>query len=291
MKNRLLSLLLTAAVLLTLVPMAALADTSCAHDDPGDPCGVRSAQAYTTAHDSDSHHDDHEDHDDHEAHEDHEDACTTHSWDAGCLTTKMTDTCDGHVTYTCSACGQTKDVTLPAGGSPFVDVQDSSQYYYSHVLSCFDSGIVCGTSDFEFSPGETCTRAQLVTFLYRLAGKPTVDSSDNPFQDVKAGAYYYDAVLWGYQNEIVYGTSADEFSPDATVTRAQTVTFLYRYAGKPAHNAEKCPFTDVPDTYYTDAVLWGCQNGIVYGTDSTTFSPNAGCTRAQAVTFLCRCKS
>ena len=93
--------------------------------------------------------------------------CTTHTWNTGSLTTKMTDTQDGLVTYTCTRCGETKGVTLPAGGSPFVDVQDSSQYYYKPVLWGADNGIVYGTSDFEFSPSATCTRAQVVTFLYR----------------------------------------------------------------------------------------------------------------------------
>ena len=127
----------------------------------------------------------------------------------------------------------------------------------------------------------------MVTFLWRAAGSPKVENAKNPFTDVKADAYYYDAVLWAVENGITSGTSATTFAPDATVTRAQTVTFLYRAAGSPA--ASGSSFSDVSsDAYYANAVAWAVEKGITTGTSEGKFSPNANCTRAQIVTFLYR---
>ena len=126
----------------------------------------------------------------------------------------------------------------------------------------------------------------MVTFLWRAAGSPKV-SGTNPFSDVSADAYYYDAVLWAVEKGITSGTSATTFAPDATVTRGQTVTFLYRAAGSPA--ASGSGFSDVSsDAYYADAVAWAVQQNITTGTGNGKFSPNADCTRAQIVTFLYR---
>ena len=112
--------------------------------------------------------------------------------------------------------------------------------------------------------------------------------TDNPFTDVSADAYYYKAVLWAVEQGVTFGTTATTFSPDATVTRAQTVTFLWRAAESPKSSAEN-PFVDVAaDAYYADAVLWAAQQGITSGTSATTFNPSNDCTRAQIVTFLWR---
>ena len=171
----------------------------------------------------------------------------------------------------------------------FDDVQDSAQYYYKPVYWAVEQGITTGTSTTKFSPNAGCTRAQVVTFLWRAAGKPAPTETTNPFKDVAKGQYYYDAVLWAVEKEITNGTSKDTFDPEKTCTRAQIVTFLWRYAGKPAPTKTSNPFIDVPaGQYYTDAVLWAVEKEITNGTSANKFSPNDTCTRAQIVTFLYR---
>ena len=171
-------------------------------------------------------------------------------------------------------------------GFYFIDVPESA-YYYDAVYWAVDEGITNGTTATTFSPNNACTRAQMVTFLWRAAGEPEPETTVNPFTDVAAGAYYYDAVLWAVEQGITNGTTATTFSPDATVTRAQTVTFLWRSAGSPA--ATGSSFADVAsDAYYAGAVAWAVSEGITNGTTATTFSPGSSCTRAQIVTFLYR---
>ena len=173
--------------------------------------------------------------------------------------------------------------------NPFVDVKEGA-YYYDAVLWAVEQKITSGTSATTFSPDASCTRAQMVTFLWRAAGSPKVENGKNPFTDVKADAYYYDAVLWAVEKGVTSGTSATTFSPDATVTRGQTVTFLYRNAGSPEVSGTM-PFTDVEaDAYYAKAVRWAVQQKITTGTSETTFSPMSDCTRGQIVTFLYRAK-
>ena len=131
----------------------------------------------------------------------------------------------------------------------------------------------------------------MVTFLWRAAGKPEPAGKDNPFTDVKAGAYYYDAVLWAVEKGITTGTSATTFRPDATCTRGQIVTFLWRSNDQPEPTKTDNPFTDVKaDQYYYKAVLWAVEKGITKGTGDTRFSPDSTCTRGQIVTFLYRDK-
>ena len=173
--------------------------------------------------------------------------------------------------------------------NPFVDVKEGA-YYYDAVLWAVEQKITSGTSATTFSPDASCTRAQMVTFLWRAAGSPKVEDGKNPFTDVQADAYYYDAVLWAVEKGVTSGTSATTFSPDATVTRGQTVTFLYRNAGSPEVSGTM-PFTDMEaDAYYAKAVQWAVQQKITTGTSETTFSPMSDCTRGQIVTFLYRAK-
>lgn len=170
---------------------------------------------------------------------------------------------------------------------PFYDVPKSA-YYYSAVNWAVEQGITSGTSNTAFSPNASCTRAQIVTFLWRANGSPAPTSNSNPFVDVSTDSYYYDAVLWAVEKGITSGTSDTTFSPNASCTRAQAATFLWRAAGSPAAS-ENNPFTDVASgAYYTNAVLWAAQNGVTSGTSATTFAPNVVCTRAQIVTFLYR---
>ena len=169
----------------------------------------------------------------------------------------------------------------------FRDVEQSD-YYYDAVQWAVEKGITEGTSANTFSPNASCTRAQMVTFLWRAAGSPASKSTTNPFKDISSSDYYYDAVLWAVENGITTGTGADTFAPNTTVTRGQTVTFLYRAAGSPEGNGNSS-FLDVnKNDYYNSAVLWAAQNGITTGTGDGGFSPGADCTRAQIVTLLFR---
>ena len=184
-------------------------------------------------------------------------------------------------------------IFMKANGNPqtgvFVDVATGS-YYEDAVDWAVENGITKGTDDTHFSPDGICTRAQAVTFLWRTAGSPKPETRAMPFTDVPVGSYYYDAVLWAVENGITKGTSDMTFSPDATCSRAQIVTFLWRYEKSPAAGTAN-PFADVKSTaYYAGAVLWAVKEDITKGTTNTTFSPNADCTRAQIVTFLWRCK-
>lgn len=172
--------------------------------------------------------------------------------------------------------------------NPFNDVSRDA-YYYNPVLWAVEAGITQGTGERSFSPDNNCSRAQVVTFLWRAAGEPEPMRFDNPFADVAQDAYYYTAVLWAIENGITTGMDETTFAPDAPCTRAQVAAFLWRAAGEPEAAAADTPFADVAeDAYYYHAVLWAVENGITTGTTETTFSPDAVCTRAQIVTFLYR---
>ncbi|MDO4173338.1 MAG: S-layer homology domain-containing protein [Eubacteriales bacterium] len=167
----------------------------------------------------------------------------------------------------------------------FADVAQG-KYYSNAVQWAVKNGITSGTTTMTFSPSTGCTRAQAVTFLWNAAGKPIVSGVSNPFKDVKSDAYYYNAVLWAKSKGITSGTSATTFSPSATCTRAQIVTFLWNQEGKVVTTGSSA-FKDVKTgAYYEDAVNWAVKNRITSGTSATTFSPSATCTRGQIVTFL-----
>ena len=168
----------------------------------------------------------------------------------------------------------------------FVDVK-TGDYFYDAVLWAVEKGITNGTSAETFSPEDPCTRAQIVTFLWRAAGSPEVNYAMD-LSDVAGDAYYAEAVRWALSEGITTGTSADQFSPDATCTREQAVTFLYRAAGSPAVSGESA-FEDVgADAYYARAVAWAAQNGVTNGISQALFGTGSDCTRAQIVTFLYR---
>ncbi len=176
----------------------------------------------------------------------------------------------------------------------FSDVtnDENSKWYYNSVDWATRNGITNGTSETTFSPDLGCTRAQLVTFLWRAAGEPHAKSAENPFTDVSADQYYYEAVLWAVEKGITDGMTKTTFEPDRTCSRGQIVTFLWRAAGKPAYKSTSCPFTDVEaGLYYHDAVLWAVEQDITRGMTETTYEPDLTCTRAQGVTFLYRASS
>ena len=200
----------------------------------------------------------------------------------------LSDKGDGKYTFTMPDGKVSVDALFSkiAASVSFRDV-NQSDYYYDAVQWAVEKGITEGTSATTFSPGASCTRAQMVAFLYRAAGSPAPKSTVNPFTDVSANDYYYNAVLWAVENGITTGVSADRFAPGATVSRAQTVMFLYRANGSPAANG--AGFSDVAaDEYYANAVAWAVRSGITIGTGNGKFAPNAPCTRGQIVTFLYR---
>ena len=167
----------------------------------------------------------------------------------------------------------------------FYDVPNGA-YFYEAVKWAVDKGITNGLSDTMFGPYESCTRAQIVTFLWRAAGSPEPKTASS-FTDVPANAYYAKAVAWAVENGITNGMTATMFAPDATCTRGQSVTFLYRALKGTASGSAN--FTDVKsDAFYADAINWAVANNVTNGTSNTTFSPNADCTRAEIVTFLYR---
>ena len=170
--------------------------------------------------------------------------------------------------------------------SPFDDVSTDA-YYYKAVQWAQEKGVTDGISSNLFGPKQPCTRSQIVTFLWRAAGSPEPKGTAAGMTDVVPGSYYAKAVAWAVENGITTGTAEGTFSPDATCTRAQAVTFLARAQNATATG--KTAFSDVPaDSYFADAVAWAQANGVTTGTSETTFSPDNDCTRAQIVTFLYR---
>ena len=190
-----------------------------------------------------------------------------------------------YVNGVCSRCGKKESAQ-----NPFGDVKEKD-YFYAPVMWAVshEPQITAGTSKTRFSPSEDCTRAQVVTFLWRAAGAPEPKTATNPFQDVREKDYFYKAVLWAVENGITSGTSKTKFSPNESCTRAQVVTFLWRAAAAPEPKTTNNPFNDVKaDAYYYKAVLWAVEQGITQGTSKTKFSPEDTCTRGQIVTFLYR---
>ncbi|MBE6932859.1 MAG: hypothetical protein E7464_05735 [Ruminococcaceae bacterium] len=214
-----------------------------------------------------------------------------HSFGEWEVVTPATGTSEGEELRECSGCGLEERRATEKLTHSFVDVP-AGAFYENPVLWAVAKGITSGTSDGStFSPNMICTRAQVVTFLWRAAGSPEPISTANPFTDIVEGSYYYKAVLWAVENEITSGTgNGTTFSPDMECTRAQVATFLWRTAGKPAAESSTHPFRDIlAGSYYYDAVLWAVEAGVTNGTgDGSTFSPDKSCTRAEIVTFLHR---
>ena len=176
----------------------------------------------------------------------------------------------------------------PAPSSPFIDIAPGA-YYEKAVAWAVDNGITNGTTATTFSPDNACNRGQIVVFLWRMAGKPIAKDRNNPFTDVQEGSFCYEAVLWAAEQGITTGKTTTTFCPTENCNRGQIVTFLWRYAGKPAPKNQTRQFTDVAANSFCDqAVMWAVENGITNGKTATTFDPTGKCTRAQAVTFLWR---
>ena len=222
--------------------------------------------------------------------------------------TKPTCTEKSYTTYTCSVCGDSYKGSYTdalghsyANGSctrcgakdpnykpsvSFIDVPETA-YYYKSVQWAVANGITEGVGGNRFDPNGQCTRGQVVTFLWRAAGKPTV-SANVSFSDVQPGAFYYEAVKWAVANGITTGVGGNRFAPNDSCTRGQVVTFLHRAENSPSASTVSS-FTDVPsDAFYYNAVNWAVENGITSGVGNNRFAPNDTCTRGQVVTFLYR---
>ncbi|MBR3562105.1 MAG: S-layer homology domain-containing protein [Oscillospiraceae bacterium] len=170
---------------------------------------------------------------------------------------------------------------------PFVDVA-ADAYYTEAVAWAYANDITAGVTELSFGPNQTCTRAQMVTFLWRAAGCPEPTGTASGFSDVAAGSWYEKAVAWAVENKITDGVGDGRFDPNGIVNRAQAVTFLYRAKGAPATTASES-FTDVGSgEFYTDAVAWAVANNVTNGVGDNAFAPTANCVRGQTVTFLYR---
>ena len=200
---------------------------------------------------------------------------------------KLTDKGNGKYTFTMPASKVEIKATFvkKVETSPFSDVSTNA-YYYEAVKWAQEKGITGGIGNGLFGPNQPCTRAQIVTFLWRAAGSPEPKTMSS-FSDVSTDSYYAKAVAWAVENGITTGTGDGKFSPDATCTRAQSVTFLFRAIGKLVDS--KAEFSDVlTDSYYANAVAWAVENGVTNGIGDGLFGPDNSCTRAQIVTFLFR---
>ena len=206
--------------------------------------------------------------------------------DANGNTLPLTDKGDGKYTFTMPDSKVSVEVSfVKAASSSFADVP-ANAYFADAVKWAVDKGVTNGLSDTTFGPYESCTRAQIVTFLWRAAGSPEPKAMSS-FSDVPVNAYYAKAVAWAVENGITNGMTETTFAPDAICTRGQSVTFLYRALKGTASGSTS--FTDVPaNAFYADAVNWAVANNVTNGTSATMFSPNADCTRAEIVTFLYR---
>lgn len=229
------------------------------------------------------------------------------------VVTEPTCTEKGYTTHTCTVCSDSyTDSETPMTGhyiyrgvcqtcgakvfaNPFYDVP-SSKWYYSPIMWAYyytpqiTNGVGGEGNEQRFDPDGYCTRAQVVTFLWRAAGKPE-PSGSNSFNDVDRSAFYYKAVLWAAEQGITNGVGGGKFAPDLVVSRAEFVTFLWRYVGKPSPTNMVSPFTDVNRSSFSfaySAILWAAEQGITNGVGNGQFAPAAGCTRAQVVAFLCR---
>lgn len=231
-----------------------------------------------------------------------------HRYDA--VVTAPTCTQNGYTKHTCSSCkdSYTDNETVKTGhiikygvcekcnmrfSNPFYDVNDTDWFYSAVMWAYYNTPQVTnGKDESHFAPKASCTRAQVVTFLWRAAGRPEPSGSVKQFSDVpktNSYAYCYDAILWAVENGITKGTDATHFSPNATVTRAQFVTFLWRYAGEPAPKNMSCGFNDVDaNAFYYKAVLWAVENGVTTGKSATQFAPGATCTRCEVAAFMFR---
>jgi hypothetical protein len=208
------------------------------------------------------------------------------------VTTAATSTRTGLAQFHCKLCGMAVSEAIPANGYPDLVLTNSS-YYYVPALWAAQAGLVQGTDNGRFAADILCTRAMIVTILWRAAGEPEPESLVSPFYDVTdSSIWYYKAVLWAAEQGITSGYDNGLFDPNGTCSRAMMVTFIWRANGSPAPTSSTNPFVDVVDqgssSWYYDAVLWAVESGMVDGVDSSHYAPDQSCTRGSLVTVLYR---
>ncbi|MBQ3255930.1 MAG: S-layer homology domain-containing protein [Oscillospiraceae bacterium] len=215
-------------------------------------------------------------------------SCTDHKWDEGKVTKEPTYEAEGEKTFTCTVCGETKTEAIEKliPENPFEDITDDD-WFSDSVLWAYNNGITGGIAANLFGPHESCTRGQVVTFLWAAAGKPAPESDYNPFTDVAESDYFYKAVLWAVENGITKGVAEDRFGPTQACTRGQIVTFLWASHNRPTPTLTENPFKDFDSSaYYYQPILWAVENSITSGVGEGMFGPENICTRCQIVTFL-----
>ena len=209
-----------------------------------------------------------------------------HKWKLTEILSPTADGAHGTALYTCSRCQETKEDRLCAG-VVFTDMPADDYWAHVPIDWAYFSGVTSGKTPTSFAPKASITRAEAVTFLWTLAGRPEPAAAENPFADVGADKYYYKPVLWAVEQGITSGKSETSFAPKAQCSRAEIMTFLWNAAGRPAPELAENPFTDVPEgKYYYDPILWAYEQHVTGGATATTFGPRNVCTRAQVVTFL-----
>ena len=195
----------------------------------------------------------------------------------------------GSTTITVTCDGKDHDILVRV---LYKDVEDTHKFWFEPTYALTEKGVVKGyDKQTRFKPGNKCTRAQMVTFIWRLAGSPDPETKDCKFSDVKEKDYFYKACIWGNEKGIVEGYKDGTFQPKVVCARRHAVTFLWRLAGKPEPTVDKTKFTDVfkdisEDDYFYKACLWASEKKIVAGYDDNTFRPDGDCLRRQMVTFL-----
>ena len=253
-----------------------------------------------------------------------------HKWDAGTVVIQPSCTKTGVIRYTCTVCAGTKDEIIPELGHAwvldkvlseptsseshgiarfictrcettkrgrlcaaevFTDMPADGNWAHKPIDWAYFSGITSGKTESTFAPKATITRAEAMTFLWTMAGKPEPTLTESPFTDVQPGKYYYKPVLWAYENHITGGKTDTSFAPKDKCSRAEVMTFLWTAAGKQEPSTTESPFEDVqPGKYYYKPILWAAENNVTGGTGEGEFSPKAFCSRAQVVTFLYKVK-
>ena len=209
-----------------------------------------------------------------------------HAWDEGAVTTEPCHQRPGEKTFTCTRCNGTRTEVVPRLENPFLDVLDDD-FFFDPVMWALDNGVTAGVEENLFGPNESCTRCQIVTFLWRANGSPKPKATESPFSDVEPDDYFYNAVLWAAENGITAGIGDGLFGPYYVCTRSQAMTFLWRAKGSPEHETEESPFSDVePDDFYYAAVLWAVEHHVTVGIGDGLFGSNDECTRGQIITFL-----
>ena len=213
-----------------------------------------------------------------------------HAWKLNQILTETVESDHGTARYVCSRCNETKEGRLCAA-EVFTDMPSDGNWAHKPIDWAYFSGITSGKTESTFAPKATITRAEAMTFLWTVAGKPEPTLTQSPFTDVKPGKYYYKPVLWAVENGITGGKTETSFAPRAACSRAEIMTFLWNAAGKQEPTLTESPFTDVnPGKYYYKPILWAFENQVTGGTSEGKFSPRALCSRAQVVTFLYKVK-